>query len=108
MAAKQSFMHAEAAEAAAVAERQLAELAQVMRSLGERLRAMDPPVVITCARGSSDHAATFAKYLIETRVRTPVASFAPSTSSLYETPLRHLEGALFLAISQSGRSPDIV
>jgi glucosamine--fructose-6-phosphate aminotransferase (isomerizing) len=101
-------MHAEAAESAAVAERQLAELAQDMRELGRRLQAMDPPVVITCARGSSDHAATFAKYLIETRVRTPVASFAPSTSSLYATPWRHFRGALFLAISQSGRSPDIV
>ncbi len=108
MTSKQSFMHAEAAESGAVAERQLAELAHDMGLLGERLRTMDPPVVITCARGSSDHAATFAKYLIETRVRTPVASFAPSTSSLYATPWRHLEGALFLAISQSGRSPDIV
>ena len=108
MASKQSFMHAEAAESGAVAERQLAELTQDVRLLGQRLRAMDPPVVITCARGSSDHAATFAKYLIETRVRTPVASFAPSTSSLYATPWRHLERALFLAISQSGRSPDIV
>jgi glucosamine--fructose-6-phosphate aminotransferase (isomerizing) len=105
---RQSFMHAEAAESAAIAERQLTELAPDMGRLGERLRAMDPPVVLTCARGSSDHAATFAKYLIETRVRTPVASFAPSTSSLYATPWRHFEGALFLAISQSGRSPDIV
>ena len=58
-------MHEEAAESGAVAERHLAELAQDMRLLGQRLRATDPPVVITCARGSSDHAATFAKYLIE-------------------------------------------
>jgi len=108
MGSQQSFMHTEAAESAAVAERQLRDLAGDMRLLGQRLRAMDPPVVITCARGSSDHAATFAKYLIETRVRTPVASFAPSTSSLYATPWRHLAGAVFLAISQSGRSPDIV
>jgi len=108
MTSKQSLMHEEAAESAAVAERQLAELTQDLRRLGRRLRAMDPHVVITCARGSSDHAATFAKYLIETRVRTPVASFAPSTSSLYATPWRHLAGAVFVAISQSGRSPDIV
>jgi glutamine---fructose-6-phosphate transaminase (isomerizing) len=108
MTSKQSFMQTEAAQCAAVADRQLAELAHDMRLLGERLRAMDPPVVLTCARGSSDHAATFAKYLIETRVRTPVASFAPSTSSLYATPWRRLAGSLFLAISQSGRSPDLV
>jgi glucosamine--fructose-6-phosphate aminotransferase (isomerizing) len=106
--AEQTLMFAEAADAAAVAERQLARLKDDLAGLGERLRAMDPPLVITCARGSSDHAATFAKYLIETRARTPVASFAPSTSSLYATPWRHLEGRLFLAISQSGRSPDII
>jgi glucosamine--fructose-6-phosphate aminotransferase (isomerizing) len=101
-------MFAEASEAAAVAERQIRELKGELNELGRRLREMDPPLVVTCARGSSDHAATFAKYLIETRARTPVASFAPSTSSLYATPWRHLQGTLFLAISQSGQSPDII
>src|SRR5688500_16367020 len=105
---EETFMYREAAEAASVAESQAVQLEAPLRQLGERLRLTDPHVVITCARGSSDHAATFAKYLIETRVRTPVASFAPSTSSLYETPWRHLAGAVFLAISQSGRSPDIL
>lgn len=101
-------MYHEAAEAADVARRQIAELAEPIRQLGQTLRELDPHVVITCARGSSDHAATFAKYLIETRVRTPVASFAPSTSSVYGTAWRKLKGALFLAISQSGRSPDLL
>ncbi len=100
-------MFGEAAEAATVAERQLAELAGPIRKLGQRLRALDPALVITCARGSSDHAATFAKYLIETRLRRPVASHAPSTSSVYQTAWRKLEGAVFLAISQSGQSPDL-
>src|SRR5687768_3408529 len=103
-----TLMYAEAAQAASVAERHLADLKRDMHLLGQRLREMDPPLVITCARGSSDHAATFAKYLIEIRGRTPVASFAPSTSSLYPAPWRHLRGALFLAISQSGQSPDIL
>lgn len=103
-----TLMFAEAAEAAVVAERQLADLKHELDRLGERLRKMDPSLAITCARGSSDHAATFAKYLIETRARIPVASFAPSTSSLYATPWRDLSGAVFLAISQSGRSPDIL
>ena len=101
-------MHAEAAEAASVAERHLTDPKAVRERLGKRLRTQDPPLVLTCARGSSDHAATYAKYLIETRVRTPVASFAPSTASLHAAPWRHLEGTLFLAISQSGRSPDIL
>ena len=106
--AEQTLMHAEAAEAAEVARRQLDELAEPMERLGRTLRRLDPPMVITCARGSSDHAATFGKYLIETRVRTPVASFAPSTASVYDTAWRKLRGTLFLAISQSGRSPDLI
>jgi len=108
MDAGRTLMHLEAAEAAMVAERQIAGLRTAMRDLGLRLRAADPPLVLTCARGSSDHAATFAKYLIETRARLPVASYAPSVSSLYATPWRNLAGVFFLAISQSGQSPDIV
>src|SRR5215470_15044576 len=76
-------------------------------SLGERLRALAPRVVATSARGSSDHAATFAKYLIETRTGVLTASTAPSTTSLYRRSLE-LKGALFLVISQSGASPDII
>jgi glucosamine--fructose-6-phosphate aminotransferase (isomerizing) len=63
--------------------------------------------VITCARGSSDHAATYAKYLIETRARVLTASAAPSVSSVYGID-QDLRGCLFIAISQSGRSPDLL
>ena len=105
---EQTLMHAEAAEAAEVAQRQLDGLGGQIERLGRTLREFDPSLVITCARGSSDHAATFGKYLVETRVRTPVASFAPSTSSIYGTNWRKLEGTLFLAISQSGKSPDLI
>jgi glucosamine--fructose-6-phosphate aminotransferase (isomerizing) len=104
----ETLLEAEAQQAAAMASRQLAEQQELMAALGGRLRERDPPVVITAARGSSDHAATFAKYLIETRASTPVASHAPSVSSIYSTQWRKLRGALFLAISQSGRSPDLV
>jgi glucosamine--fructose-6-phosphate aminotransferase (isomerizing) len=103
-----TWLAREAAEAVAVAERQLTHYPHLMTDLGRRLRDLDPTVVVTCARGSSDHAATYAKYLIETRAGTPTASYAPSISSVYETPWRKLDGALFLAISQSGRSPDLV
>jgi glucosamine--fructose-6-phosphate aminotransferase (isomerizing) len=75
--------------------------------LGARLRTLAPRVVATSARGSSDHAATFAKYLIETRTGIPTASAAPSITSLYRTQLM-LKDALFLVISQSGASPDLV
>jgi glucosamine--fructose-6-phosphate aminotransferase (isomerizing) len=63
--------------------------------------------VITCARGSSDHAATFARYLIETRLGLLTSSAAPSVSSVYEAAT-DLAGTLLLTISQSGASPDLL
>ncbi len=59
-------MFAEAAEAPGVVRQQLTSNAELIRNLGEKLRARTPTGVVTFARGSSDHAATFAKYLIET------------------------------------------
>ncbi|WP_206208044.1 SIS domain-containing protein [Ahniella affigens] len=95
---------AEAAQAVRVATiRNRAALAE----LSARLRAQPPRVVVTCARGSSDHAATYAKYLIETRTGCIVASAAPSICSVYSTRMQW-QGALFLAISQSGKSPDLL
>src|SRR4051812_28542995 len=94
-----ALMLAEAGSAHAAVRAQLA--APRFAQLGARLRAFKPRAVVTCARGSSDHAATFAKYLIETRVGVLTASAAPSVASLYEVSLS-LDGAVFLLISQSG------
>ncbi|MGZ2411094.1 glutamine---fructose-6-phosphate transaminase (isomerizing) [Sphingomonas sp. F9_3S_D5_B_2] len=99
-------MFREAAEAAAAVARQQRD-AEALHRIGAALRERSPPVVITCARGSSDHAATFAKYAIETRIGVPVASAAPSVASVYASRLR-AEGAVCIAISQSGRSPDLL
>lgn len=78
-----------------------------MQEVGDSLRELAPRAVVTCARGSSDHAATFARYLIETRTGLLTSSSAPSVSSIYATrPDWH--GVAFLAISQSGASPDIL
>ena len=79
-------MFAEASEAGAAVARQLAANRELVARWGERLRARAPRAVLTCARGSSDHAATFAKYLIETRTGTIVASAAPSVSSIMVAP----------------------
>lgn len=103
-----THMFAEAAQASAVVARQLADNAALMRDLGMRLRAMAPTIIFTCARGSSDHAATFAKYLFETRLGIPTVSQAPSISSIYGRPLVHMAGAPFIIVSQSGRSPDLL
>ncbi|MGF9694339.1 SIS domain-containing protein [Rhizobium sp. 0TCS1.26] len=76
-------------------------------SVGKALRERDPAVVVTIARGSSDHAAYFLKYAIELELGIPVASLGPSLSSIYQVPLK-LERAAAIAVSQSGASPDIV
>ncbi|HLY56528.1 MAG TPA: SIS domain-containing protein [Stellaceae bacterium] len=100
-------MAREAAESGAAVARQIRRTAVQFEVLGQRLRAVRPRVVITCARGSSDHAACYGKYLIETRLGIPVASIGPSVASLYGTALA-VRGALFVAVSQSGRSPDLL
>lgn len=100
-------MFAEAAVAGRAVERQLTRNRALIKSLGQTLRALHPRAVVTCARGSSDHAATFAKYLIETRTGILTASAAPSISSIYGAR-QDLEGCVFLVLSQSGRSPDLL
>lgn len=104
-------MYAEAAEGAAAAARFLSVNRAALARTGARLRAHPPEVVVTCARGSSDHAATFGKYLIETCTGIVTASAAPSIASLYAAPDAPGEAGsrrLCLAISQSGRSPDLL
>lgn len=100
-------MQAEVAEIPAAARRFLATARAPLAAAAAALRAADPRLVVTVARGSSDHAATYLKYAVEIVAGIPVASVGPSIASIYGRRLR-LEGAACLAISQSGRSPDIV
>ncbi|HEX9903870.1 MAG TPA: SIS domain-containing protein [Propylenella sp.] len=102
-----SRMLREAHEAPAAVRRLLAENADLCRELGARLRASAPPFAVSCARGSSDNAATFAKYLFEIRVGLVTASVGPSVRSVYSAA-PGMRGALFFAVSQSGRSPDLL
>lgn len=97
----------EAAEAPRVVRDLLVNNANAVRALGARLRAQPPRSALTCARGSSDHAATYAKYLIETRTGLITASAAPSVSSVYAA-VPAAQDVLCLAISQSGASPDLL
>jgi glutamine---fructose-6-phosphate transaminase (isomerizing) len=105
--AESTLMFQEAAAASNAVRAQLATDAAAIAAIGREVRRLAPRTVITCARGSSDHAATYAKYLIETRTRTLTASAAPSVSSVYGIS-QDLSGCLFVAISQSGRSPDLL
>lgn len=102
-----TLMAAETRESPEVVARLLAANRAALAALGARLRARPPHVVVTCARGSSDHAATYGKYLIETLTGVPVASAAPSVTSLYAAPVS-AANALVIAVSQSGRSPDLL
>jgi glucosamine--fructose-6-phosphate aminotransferase (isomerizing) len=74
---------------------------------GKRLRDKDPVLIATVARGSSDHAANYLKYSAELSAGIPVASLGPSIASIFDARLK-LNRAACLAISQSGKSPDIV
>ena len=102
-----THMYREASEAADALRAQYESNHSRALELGGTLRSLAPRAVVTCARGSSDHAATFAKYLIETRLGVLTSSASPSVSSVYGVK-QNLHGCLFLAISQSGRSPDLV
>jgi glucosamine--fructose-6-phosphate aminotransferase (isomerizing) len=102
-----THMFGEAHEASAAVARQLAANDGIVRDLAARLRKNPPRFIVTCARGSSDHAATFAKYVFETQVGLFTASASPSVISVYAAKQK-LDGALYIAISQSGKSPDLV
>lgn len=96
----------EALQAPAVVAKQLQENAVPWQELCRRLQKVEIPLVMTVARGSSDHAATFAKYLFETQLGLTTASAAPSVVTLYHSRQK-LKNCLVLALSQSGESPDI-
>jgi len=100
-------MYREIRESAPAIARQLEANRACIAELAAALRRDPPRLIATGARGSSDNAATFAKYLFETRLGVTTTSAAPSVQSIYAAS-QDLGGALFLAISQSGKSPDLV
>lgn len=102
-----SHMAAEVAEIPQAAARFLTESRPALIAAASAMRAADPSLIVSVARGSSDHAATYLKYAVELMAGVPVASVGPSIASVYGRPLR-LSGAVCIGISQSGRSPDIV
>jgi len=102
-----TLMYREAGEGGDAVERFLTRNAATLTRIADRLKAQPPRAVITCARGSSDHAATYGKYLIETLTGVPVTSAALSVASVYAAPVL-AENTLCIAVSQSGRSPDLL
>ncbi len=80
--------------------------ASVLKTAAE-IRERDPRFLLSVARGSSDHAASFLKYASELLLGLPMASVGPSIKSIYGVDIAG-EGALCISVSQSGQSPDIV
>jgi len=87
--------------------RQLEALHAPLAELLQRVRRQPPNFVLTCARGSSAHAATFGKHLLERHLGIPVGAFAPNVATIYKQRMK-LSGQLFLTVSQSGRSDDLI
>lgn len=100
-----SKMLDEIREQPAALERTLKSGLRGAERLRRRFQRQPPRFVVLAARGTSDNAAQFGRYLIEITTGIPVSLAAPSVSTLYHAPLR-LEGALLAAVSQSGESTD--
>jgi glutamine---fructose-6-phosphate transaminase (isomerizing) len=100
-------MEAERQESPDAVRRQTRALAAPLAELLRCLRRNPPSFVLICARGSSAHAATFGKHLVERHLGIPVGAFAPNIATIYRQRLK-LDGQLFLTVSQSGKSDDLL
>lgn len=90
-----------------VVKLQIEEALKLYEEAGRKLAASNPATILTCARGTSDQAALYLKYLMEIYAGVPVASVGPSIASLYGANLKTNHHAC-ITISQSGGSPDLV
>ncbi|HEY7688341.1 MAG TPA: SIS domain-containing protein [Dongiaceae bacterium] len=107
VAGADSLMARETAESGNAVARLLDLSGESIRKAGSLLRDLDPRFLVISARGSSNHAAAFFKYAVETQTGLPVVPIGPSVASVYNTRLR-LPDSVLLLISQSGRSPDLL
>src|ERR671912_737041 len=101
-----SLMLQEITEQPEVLERTIAAEREKLVKIGDYLRQKDIDLIILVARGSSDNAALFGRYLLEVTTGIPVSLSAPSVFTLYKSKLR-LGRALVIGVSQSGEGVDI-
>jgi glucosamine--fructose-6-phosphate aminotransferase (isomerizing) len=85
----------------------VSDKAAKVAAIVEQIETHDPSFVLIAARGTSDNAAIYAKYLFSAFNQIPVALAAPSLYTLYEQPPDAGEG-LVVGISQSGETPDVM
>jgi glucosamine--fructose-6-phosphate aminotransferase (isomerizing) len=100
-------MRREVLEIPHAVERLLTNQGAAVARTADVLRARDPAFLVSVARGSSDHVATYLKYAAELLNGTPIASLGPSIASVYKRKLK-VAGSACISVSQSGKSPDIV
>jgi glucosamine--fructose-6-phosphate aminotransferase (isomerizing) len=103
-----ALMAEEIREQPTVLARLLGRGADEIGAAAALIRERDPRFVLLVARGTSDHAALYAKYLIEITLGLPCGLASPSTVGLFDAPIRHASDVLVIAVSQSGHSPDLV
>src|ERR1044071_7639210 len=96
----------EIAEQPAALAKTIAEEREKVERLGWAVRARDIDLIVLVARGSSDNAALFGRYLLEITTGIPVSLSAPSVHTLYHAKL-DLKHALVIGVSQSGEGEDI-
>jgi glucosamine--fructose-6-phosphate aminotransferase (isomerizing) len=101
------LMAAEIADQPAVFERISTEGLPDIRRVAREISTAEPRFVVLAARGTSDHAALYAKYLVEILLGRPAGLASPSTMTAYAAR-PDLRDVLFVAVSQSGGSPDLV
>lgn len=101
-----SLMLQEIAEQPDVLQRTLEQERDKITKLGDFIRQKEIDVIVIVARGSSDNAALFGRYLLEVTTGIPVSLSAPSVYTLYHAKLR-LNHALVIGVSQSGEGDDI-
>jgi glucosamine--fructose-6-phosphate aminotransferase (isomerizing) len=102
----QTAMAREIREIPPATERLLAKQ-HLVASVADRIRRADPRAVVISGRGSSANAGTLLRYLFEARAGLLVSTSAPSVVTTYGQSI-DMRNAVFIVVSQSGRSPDLV
>lgn len=101
-----SLMLAEIEQQPEVIERTINREGPKIAAFGARLKARPPRLIVLVARGSSDNACLFGRYLLEMSTGIPVSLAAPSVCTLYKSKL-DLRDTLVIGVSQSGEGVDI-
>ncbi|MGE5163611.1 MAG: SIS domain-containing protein, partial [Sphingobacteriales bacterium] len=99
-------MARETAEIPAAAGRLLARTT-VFAKIVEKIELVKPRIMVFCGRGSSGHVGVYLRYLFEVRLGMLASAAAPSVVTAYRRP-PDFSDALFVVVSQSGRSPDVI